>query len=94
MRTFVDPRGVTHEALSTYHWVGILSLCGQLRNPTKVEDKTINTLRAYASPAAPENVDCMSCLVNRARLDAMIACGEMNPMMPMVQIDLRITSWR
>lgn len=96
LRTFVDPRGVTHEALSTYQHCGVVSFCGQLRSPMKTGDVMIGTLRAYAHLNAPQGVDCMSCLVGRARLDAMIARGDAtaDPAVPMVQIELRITSWR
>jgi hypothetical protein len=94
LRIFTDSRRITHEALSTYHRIGILSLCGRLRDP-KIEDKTIDRLRAYASPNAPAGVDCMTCLVNRAQLDAMIARRDVmaDPAVPMVQIELRIASW-
>ncbi len=71
-RIFVDRSGVTHEALDTNHPMGTISLCGLLREPVKTENKKIDWLRAYASPSPPKGVDCMACLVRRARLDAMV----------------------
>lgn len=93
-RTFVDPARISHEAVDTYHRTSIVSLCGQLHDPTKIVYKTIDTLQAYATSDAPVGVDCMTCLVNRARLDAMIARDvATDPVVPMVQIELRIVSW-
>lgn len=92
-RTFFDARGVTHEALDTHHRIGIISLCGLLRNPVLIEDKTIGWLRAYASPSPPERVDCMACLVRRVRLDAMIddARRETRVAYPMIELDVVVT---
>ena len=91
-RTFVDSNGVAHEAIHTNHRIGTLSLCGRLREPALIVDKMLDQVRGFASPEAPEGVDCMTCLVRRAKLDAMIAeerwIGIMYPMK--VPIDLRI----
>lgn len=92
--TFIDTRGVTHEALSTDR-VGDVSLCGQLRWPSKNNHenlKRLHALRAFASPEAPEGVDCMTCLVRRVRLDVMIAeeYAGTEIIYPMIQLDLRI----
>lgn len=93
---FTDPRGITHEALTTNHWVGVVALCGRLRDPAViVENKTLMKVRAYASVRSPEGVDCMSCLVARAHLDSLVDEEPRDPDQPdgMITIDLRITSW-
>ncbi len=87
-QAFADRQGITHEGLTTNHRIGVVSLCGRIRDPILVEDKTLSTLRAFASVRSPEGVDCMACLVARVRLDVMI--GEAPG--GLVMIDLRITS--
>lgn len=67
--TFVDAQGVTHETLST-DWDREASLCGKFRWSPRTR---LETLRAFARSLAPEGVNCMSCLVRRARLDGMVA---------------------
>lgn len=91
-RTFADPDGVTHEAIDTNHRIGTLSLCGRLREPALIVDKTLDQVRGFASPEAPEGVDCMTCLVRRVRLDVMIAeeYAGTEIIYPMIQLDLRI----
>jgi hypothetical protein len=97
-QAFADARGITHEGLTTNHRIGVVSLCGRVRDPVPVEDKTLLQLRAYASARSPEGVDCMTCLVARVRLD--VAIEETPPPMRgpapdgLVAIDLRIASWR
>lgn len=90
--SFVDCKGITHEGLTTNHRIGVVSLCGRLRDPVRVVDKTLTRLRAYASARPPEGVDCMTCLVARVRLDAMIdeARVQMAVHDGQVAIDLRI----
>src|SRR5678816_4358713 len=82
--TFVDTGGVTHETLSTDQ-MGDVSLCGRLRQPSKTKR---DRLRAFARSLAPEGVDCMSCLVNRARLDGMIEGPRIKSGHLMIELDL------
>jgi hypothetical protein len=84
--TFVDAGGVTHETLSTDR-DGDVSLCGRFRQPSKNRCDDL-TLRAFAWSLAPEGVDCMSCLVNRARLDSMIQGPQVKSGHLMVEMDL------
>lgn len=92
---FTDPRGITHEALTTGHRIGVVALCGRLRDPVIVEDKTLDKVRAYASVRSPEGVDCMSCLVARTHLDRLVDKEPRDPSEPdgMITIDLRVRSW-
>lgn len=91
-RTFVDSNGVAHEAIHTNHRIGTLSLCGRLREPALIVDKTLDQVRGFASPEAPEGVDCMTCLVRRVKLDVMITeeYEGSGVIYPMVQLDIRI----
>lgn len=82
---FVDSQGVTHEALGTDR-IGDVSLCGRPCQPSKA--KYERALRAFANTLAPEGVDCMSCLVNRARLDGMIEGPRIKSGHLMVELDL------
>lgn len=94
--TFVDSKGVTHEALDTDHRIGVVSLCGQLQDPVFGVDKTLVKLRAYAYFSAPESVDCMVCLIRRVRLNAMIEnmpSRGMTETRLTIELDIRITSW-
>lgn len=94
VRTFVVSEDVTHEAINTNHWIGTLALCGRLRDLVLIEDKTLRQIRAFASPEAPEGVDCMTCLVRRVRLDAMVAdVYEATGIYSMIEFDLGIMSW-
>lgn len=73
--TFVDATGVTHEALDTDR-IGPVSMCGRLRDPLHVPQRAVTgKAHAYARAIAPDGVDCMTCLVNRAGLDAMVSEG-------------------
>lgn len=85
---FIDPQGVTHEALDINHrCFGTVSLCGQLRDPVLIEDKTIDWLLASASLVPPEGVDCITCLVRRTRLSGLID----GPDIPnMVYLDIEV----
>lgn len=94
--TFIDTRGVTHEALSTDR-VGDVSLCGQLRWPSKNNHenlKRLHALRAFARSLAPEGVDCMACLVRRVRLDGMTTGPQPKSGHLMVEMDLTIETSR
>lgn len=97
-QTFTDHRGITHEALTTNHQTGVVSLCGRLKDPTIFVDKTRSQLRAFVSPRPAEGVDCMTCLVARVRLDTLISvaplAGTIYAPDGMTAIDIRITSWR
>lgn len=83
--TFVDSQGVTHEALGTDR-IGDVSLCGRPRQPLKAAYE--RALRAFARTLAPDDVDCMSCLVQRARLDGMVDSSRIKSGHLIVKLDL------
>lgn len=92
--TFADLGGVTHEAMSAYHPVGTVSLCGRLRHPIQVKDKTLDRLRVRALRSSPGGVDCMSCLVARTRLEAMIEREAPSSQDPhTIELDIGVASW-
>lgn len=98
-RTFAGPNGVTHEALlatlTPHPSIDALSLCGVVRTPPIVIDKTIDKLRVLAGATAAEGVDCMTCIVTRVRIDSMMedAPPGLDPNYPLITLDVRITSW-
>lgn len=92
--TFINSRGVTHEALKVIFQSGTISLCGELRKPLPGVNKEIVQLRAVALPQPPEGVDCMSCMVRRVQLDLHIALAlRLQSQLPMIELLVRITSW-
>lgn len=99
-RTFASPNGVTHEALLAtltppHPSIDALSLCGIIRTPPIVIDKTIDKLRVLAGATAAEGVDCMTCIVTRVRIDNMMqgVPPGLGPNYPLIELDVRITSW-
>lgn len=84
--TFVDAKGVTHETLGT-DWRGDVSMCGQPRGPSGALHEI---LRAFARSLAPEGVDCMSCLVQRARLDGTVVGPQIKSGHLMIMIDIAV----
>lgn len=92
-RTFVDDLGVTHEVVHVQHAIGDVSLCGKLREPCPLGGKVPSQVRGHASSRSPRDVDCMTCLVSRVRLDAMVAADPRQPRGYPIQLDIRIVPW-
>lgn len=92
-QVFLDPTGVSHEALDVDPQIGVVLLCGQLRDPIRIDNRPPERLRAYVSPEAPEGVDCMTCLVRRVDLDHMFDDDLMisGHMIPAIRINLQET---
>ncbi len=92
--TFKDLRGVTHEAIRPVNPViGDVSLCGLLRKPPIFEYKSIRVLRGLTSLRPPDGVDCMTCLVQRTKLDRMVEQDLLGARGASVELELRIKSW-
>lgn len=74
-RTFVDSGKVTHEKVHVYDsYVIKVSLCGTGYVVSGVEVGMMNNLyHATTNRSVPTGVNCMSCLVARARLEAYVA---------------------
>lgn len=87
--TFLDTRGVTHEALELSYRHGVISLCGQLRARVSDVGRETVQLRVFAYLRPPEGVDCMTCMTRRARL----GFQDTQPRMPMIELLVRVTSW-
>lgn len=93
--SFKDGLGITHEALHSD--LGDVSLCGRLREPLMIDNKVRRAVLATAQPWPPDDVDCMTCVVQRTRLDRMV---ENTPRQPIgspigspIELALRIKPW-
>lgn len=91
--TFLDARGVTHEALDLAYRGGEISFCGQLREPWSGVGKETAQLRAFARREPPKGVDCMTCLIRRVRVDRLAHDGIPGYRGPRFELLIRITSW-
>lgn len=96
--SFEDSCGVTHEKTSPIKPViGHVSLCGRRFNTTIIENKIPaihipTVLRVLVQRSPPNDVNCMSCLIARTKLDRLDFHESW--WSTAILLELRIKSWQ